>query len=177
MPRTFTNNFIAQCVARTSKPYLVLEIDYGGTIGTKYYLDRSPASFDTSDGHRVPASGVDTAALVLQWPSASLTLGEDKIGYEEQTTVTLNDANGEMTSLMSQGEQQRKLVTVWRMFDDPSCVWGTDNAAILTGCLRPFDWSGQDNTIKLGIGDLSKFLTKSISTIASKAIFPNIPSS
>src|SRR5487761_1145221 len=154
MPRSFTANFLAQAKSKSARPYEVLEVDWGGTTGTVFYLDRSAASFVNNDGHRLPASGVDANVLVTQWPAVSLLLKEGAVGATDQTQVTLDDAAGALTAILNSQEQQRRLVRLWRMFDDPSCVWGTDNALILTGCLRPFDWTAKDNQLVLKIGDL-----------------------
>lgn len=175
MPRTLTANFLAQCQNKSAKPYLVLEVDWGGGTGTKYYLDRPANSFVTQDSFRIPASGVDASVMVLQWPATSLSLKEGQIGATDQTQVVLDDAGGALTAVLSAAEQQRKLITVWRMFDDPSCLWGTDNAEILTGVVRPFDWSANDNQLTLHVGDLGPLLAKSISCPATSAVFPSIP--
>lgn len=175
MPRSFTANFLAQAKSKSARPYEVLEVDWGGTTGTVFYLDRSAASFVNNDGHRLPASGVDANVLVTQWPAVSLLLKEGAVGATDQTQVTLDDAAGALTAILNSQEQQRRLVRLWRMFDDPSCVWGTDNALILTGCLRPFDWTAKDNQLVLKIGDLGPLLAKSISCTANNTVFPNIP--
>ncbi|HEX5442617.1 MAG TPA: hypothetical protein VFW87_02255, partial [Pirellulales bacterium] len=170
MPRTFTNNFKTMCAKKAASFYNVLEIDWGGTTGTVYYLDRPSNSF-TASGQRIPASGVDASVLVMQWPACSLSLKEGQIGSTAQTQVVLNDQAGALTAILSAAEQQRKLVTLWRLFDDPSTVWPTDAAQIFTGVLRPFDWKASSNEITLSIGDLGPLLAKSISVTASANIF------
>jgi hypothetical protein len=175
MPRTFTANFLTQAKSKSALPYQVLELDWGGATGTRYYLDRPTNSFLTNDGKRVPLTGVDANVMVLQWPSVSLALKEGAVGATEQTQVTLDDANGAITAILNSEERQRRIVRVWRMFDDPSCQWGRDNALILAGCLRPFDWTAKDNQLVLSIGDLGPLLAKSISCTATASVFPNIP--
>lgn len=173
--RTFTPNFMAQAASKSARPYLVLEVDWGGTTGTHYYLDRPAASFVTNDGKRVPNSGIDAGVLVVSWPAISLSLKEGQIGAVDQTSVVLDDSAGAMTAILSTEEKQRKLVSVWRMFDDPSCTWDLDKALIFSGCLRPFDWSAEDNRIRLQLGDLGPLLAKSVAFPATSDIFPNIP--
>ena len=175
MPRTFTANFLAQAKSKSARPYQVLEVDWDGSTGTKYYLDRPAASFVTSDGHRLPARGVDANVLVTEWPAVSLSLKEGAVGATDQTQVTLDDAAGALTAILNAQEQQRRLVRVWRMFDDPSCQWGRDNGLILAGCLRPFDWTAKDNQLVLKIGDLGPLLAKSVSCTANNTVFPNVP--
>lgn len=175
MPRSFTTNFLTQAKSKSTRPYQVLEVDWGAPTGTVYYLDRPATAFVTNDGHRLPASGVDAKVLVIEWPAVSLSLKEGAIGATDQTQVTLDDAGGALTAILNSQEQQRRLVRLWRMFDDPSCVWGTDNGLILAGCLRPFDWTAKDNQLVLKIGDLATLLAKSISCAANNSIFPNVP--
>ena len=74
MPRSFTANFLTQAKSKSAHPYQVLEVDWGPATGTVYYLDRPADSFMTNDGHRLPASGVDTNVLVIEWPAVSLSL-------------------------------------------------------------------------------------------------------
>ncbi|HET6882173.1 MAG TPA: hypothetical protein VFI31_18560, partial [Pirellulales bacterium] len=175
MPRTFTANFLTQAKSKSARPYQVLEVDWGGAAGTRFYLDRPATSFLTSDGHRVPTIGVDPNVMVLEWPAVSLALKQGAVGATDQTQVTLDDAGGSLTAILNSQEQQRRIVRVWRMFDDPSCQWGRDNGLILAGCLRPFDWTAKDNQLVLAIGDLGPLLAKSISCTATASIFPNIP--
>lgn len=171
--RTFTANFLAQAKSKSARPYQVLEVDWGGAAGTAFYLDRPAASFVNNDGRRAPA--VDANVMVLQWPVVSLALKEGAIGATEQTQVTLDDAHGALTAILNTQEQQRRIVRVWRMFDDPSCQWERDNGLLLAGCLRPFDWTAKDNQLVLSIGDLGPLLAKSIACTASNAIFPYVP--
>jgi hypothetical protein len=175
MPRSFTANFLTQTKSKSARPYLVLEVDWGGASGTKYYLDRPADSFLTSDGHRLPAGGVDANVLVIEWPAVTLSLKEGAVGATDQTQLTLDDAGGALTALLNSQEQQRRLVRVWRMFDDASCQWDRDNGLILTGCLRPFDWTAKDNQLLLRIGDLGPLLAKSVSCTANNTVFPSIP--
>ena len=175
MPRSFTTHFLAQAKSKSARPYHVLEVDWGGATGTVYYLDRPAASFINNDGDRLPATGVDNNVLVLQWPAVSLSLKEGAIGATDQTQVTLDDAQGALTAILNSQEQQRRLVRVWRMFDDPSCQWNRDAGLILAGCLRPFDWTAKDNQLVLKIGDLGPLLAKSVSCTANGTVFPNVP--
>lgn len=172
--RTFTANFAAQAASKSAKPYQILEIDWGGTVGTKYYLDRLPTDFSTNDGKRAPPSGIGNSK-VTAWAPVSLSLKEGQVGATDQTSVTLDDAGGELTAILNGGEMQRKLVTIWRLFDDPSTVWPTDAAQSFTGTLRPFDYSAQNNQITLNLGDLGPLLAKDVSCLAKTSIFSKLP--
>ncbi|MGH8164318.1 MAG: hypothetical protein ACREP1_08305, partial [Rhodanobacteraceae bacterium] len=174
MPRSFTANFLALAKSKSARPYQLLEVDWGGATGTKYYLDRPATSFITLDGQRLPA-GVDASVLVTQWPAVSLSLKDGAVGAADETLVTLDDAAGALTAILNSQEQQRRLVRLWRMFDDPSCQWGRDKALIFAGCLRPFDWTANDNQLTLRVGDLGPLLAKSVSCVASSTVFPNVP--
>lgn len=173
MPRSFTSNFTTAAASKSAKPYMVMQIDWGGATGTKYYLDRASDSFSAT-GTRVPASGIG-ASLVMQWPAIGVALNESQVGAEDQTQVVLNDASGEITSILALEEKQRKLVSIWRMFDDDDVVWSTDAALMGVYCLKPFNWTSQDNQITLNLGDLGPLLAKSISFIANSTIFTNVP--
>lgn len=173
MPRTFSSAFTTAAASKSAKPYQVLQIEWDGYYGTKYYLDRASDSFSAS-GQRLPSSGIGNA-LVVQWPSLGISLKEGQIGATDQCSVVLDDFDGEITTILNGNEQQRRLVTVWRMFDDPSVVWPQNTERIYTGCLRPFDWSSKDNQITLNLGDLGPLLAKDISCIASDSVFGTIP--
>ncbi|MGH7194941.1 MAG: hypothetical protein ACREJM_15610, partial [Candidatus Saccharimonadales bacterium] len=175
MPRTLTANFRNLAASKSAAPYQVLEIDWGAPIGARYYLDRPSNSFLTQDSFRVPPAGVDPNVMVLNWPACSLSMKEGQIGATDQAQAVLDDASGAITAILNAADQQRKLITVWRMFDSPDCLWGADNAEILTGVLRPFDWTASNNQITLNLGDLGPLLAKSISCPATAAVFPNIP--
>lgn len=174
--RTFTANFLAQAARKDgARPYQILEIDWGDPTGKKYYLDRpnNSTSFHTQDNSRAPA--VIENSLVVQWPSVGLSLKEGQVGATDQTSVVLNDADGALTAILNSKEQQRSLVTLWRLFDDASTVWPGDAAQIFNGVLRPFDWSAQNNQITLNLGDLGPLLAKDVSCIATNLIFSKLP--
>lgn len=173
MPRTLTANFQSAAAKKNSAPYLVLEIDWGAPTGTQYYLDRPAGSFNVQDGFRIPATGIG-AALIVNWGHISLALKEGQIGATDQTSISLDDYQGQVTAILNQAEQQRRIVTIYRMFDDPTVLWNSDKAVVLVGCLRPFDWTAKDNQITLNLGDLGPLLAKDISCIASKVVFPKI---
>lgn len=174
MPRTLTNAFETAAAKKNSAPYLVLEVDWGPLTGVQYYLDRPPGAFNVQDGFRIPTTNVG-AALVVNWGHISLALKEGQIGATDQTSVTLDDYQGQITAILNQAEQQRRIVTIYRMFDDPTVVWNNDKAVVLVGCLRPFDWTAKDNQITLNLGDIGPLLAKDISCVASKIVFPKIP--
>src|SRR5215469_15067326 len=102
--RSFTANFLTQAKSKSARPYQVLEVDWGGTAGTRYYLDRPANSFVNNDGHRVPA-GVDANVLVLEWPAVSIALKEGAIGATDQTQVTLDDKGGALTAILNSQAQ------------------------------------------------------------------------
>jgi len=165
--RTFTAHFLAQCDLKASIPYLVLEIDWGG--GTKYYLDRPPSTL-TASGTRGPT--IETPP-VIEWPRIALSLKEGQVGATEQCSVTLDDTGGALSSILNSGVQQRAIVAVWRLFDDPSTVWPTDAALMFSGTLRPFDWTIKDNKVTLHLGDASRLLTRDLACTANQSTIPN----
>jgi hypothetical protein len=173
MPRNLTAAFQAIAASKGCAPYQVLEVDWliNGVVTPTYYLDRPATAFNNNDGKRAPTSGVDGNVLVMSWPSISLSLKEGQVGATDQTQIVLNDQNGILTSQLSSTEQQRQIIKIWRMFDDSTVQWGRDNALMLSGIIRPFSWTGQDNQITLSIGDLGPLLAKSISFPASASIF------
>src|SRR3569623_3849485 len=172
--RSFTSNFTTAAASKSARPYQVLQVDWGGGIGTKYYLDRTSNSFMVTDAYRVPASNLG-AALVVQWPSIGISLKEEQVGATDQCSVVLDDYQGEITAILNGAEQQRVLVTVWRMCDDASVQWPTDAARMFTGILRPFDWTAKDNQLTLNLGDLGPLLAKDVSCIASASVFGAAP--
>jgi hypothetical protein len=176
--RSFTANFTAQAALKQSAPYLILEIDWGGTVGTKYYTDRpaiDDSYFITADGKRFPGDGgtslVD-APKVLKWPQIALALKEGAVGAVEQASVTLDDTSGALTAILNGDVYQRVIVAVWRLFDDPTTVWPTDAALMFSGSLLPFDWTIKDNRVTLNLGDASRLLQRDISCIANSTTFP-----
>ncbi|HEV3023816.1 MAG TPA: hypothetical protein VGX76_15180, partial [Pirellulales bacterium] len=176
--RSFTTHFTAQAALKQAAPYLILEIDWGGSVGTKYYSDRpcvDDTYFATQDGKRFPGDGgtslVD-APKVLQWPQIALALKEGAVGAVEQTSVVLDDTAGALTAILNGGVYQRVIVAVWRLFDDSSTVWPNDAALIFSGSLLPFDWTIKDNQVTLNLGDAGRLLQRDISCIANSTTIP-----
>ena len=171
--RTFPADFTALLAANASAPYMILEVQWGGATGTKYYLDRASTDFSAS-GTRVPASGVGNSR-VLEWGGVGLSLKEGQVGAVDQTSIKLDDASGELTAILDLECKQRKTIKVWRMFDDSTVTWSGDAALMLQGTLRPFDWSSDNNTVTLNVTDGSDVLTHDVSCIAKQAVFTSIP--
>lgn len=170
--RTFTSNFLAQAALPSNAPYLVLEIQWGGAVGTKYYLDRLPDQFEAS-GDRCPM--VIDSPLVVSWGEIGLTLKEMEIGTVDALTLRIADDAGKVTrDLTGETPQQRKLVKIYRMFDHSSVEWGTDEGCVFVGTTKPFGWTESDNVVTIEVEDASRLLTRSLDCPASVAVFENV---
>ena len=167
--RNFTANFLAQCDLKGSTPYLVMEIDWGSGYGTKYYMDRPPATL-TAAGTRGPT--IETPH-VIQWPQIALSLKEGQVGAVESCSVTIDDTGHAISDILNNSVQQRSIVAIWRLFDDASTVWPTDAALMFSGTLLPFDWTIKDNKVTLNLGDASRLLQRDLSCTANQTTIPN----
>lgn len=187
--RTYTDNFNTQLLAGHSKPYLVLEIEWGsppsfgafhGTqIGTYFYLDREQDSFETLDSDRFPdpIANKVAAALVVDWGVQTLTLKEDQVSAIDSITIKIEDRNGQLTTFLGgQLEQQNKTVKIWRMFDDPSVLWSRDKALMFEGITKPHTYNEADNTITFQVDDPSRQVIGTLQCLATQDVFPLIQS-
>lgn len=172
MARTFPADFQAQTAQASSRPYLVLQIDWHGEPGTKYYLDRPATSF-SSAGQRVPDSGL-SGAMVVEWGQIALTLREMQVGSVDELTIKLHDGGGELTADLEAVLQQRAEVTIWRMFDHPDVTWPADAAKIFVGSLKPFAWTESERVVSLPLEDISRRLFRTVEFPARKRVFPKI---
>lgn len=174
-------------LAAHSKPYLVLEIEWGGGVGTYYYLDRPQNSFAAS-GQRLPTDFPISSCLVLDWGAITLETKEYAVAAVDSLTVKLQDAAGEISNILTNSidrtvgsptngkpvEQQYKTVKIWRMFDDPTVVWGTDNALVFEGITKPHQYQESDNSISIQVDDPTRSFIPALQCQATQAIFPNI---
>ncbi len=183
--RTLTTPFLNQIAKRSSKPYFVLQIDwyvnseaYEATnyIRTRYYLDRESTQFDNPGAARCPtaADGLGPAKVV-DWGSIKLTLREGQVGAVDDVTIRIEDGTGEIRSFLDESIQQREVVKIWRMWDDPSVTWEDDKLLVFAGAIRPYSWSESDNTITIPLEDISKRLAAEVGLRVTKGIWHNAP--
>lgn len=170
MARSFTADFQTAAMAAHQKPYHVLEIQW--TTGTAYYLDRETGTFDAS-GDRHPAT--ISPCLVVDWGQVSLTMREMQIGSVDSLTVKVEDRDGEVSNALQAAAQQQRTVNVWRMFDEDSVTWGSDQALIFSGILKPHAYSETDNVVSLTIEDPAKSLIGQAELLATREVFEHVP--
>jgi hypothetical protein len=182
MARSFTSNFSTCANAPAVKPYFILKIDwlksYDHTsllpqFETIYYLDRPPTSFDAT-GQRIPNATIGQS-YVVDWGSFHLTLREQQIGAIDEITIKVQDFNSQIRDRLNAYVQQRQTATIYRMFDDPSCVWPTDAAKVFVGTLKSFTFNESDGTVTLPIQDFSTQLLRTVECRATKDTFQLIP--
>lgn len=167
--RSFTSDFAAQLLRSHVRPYFVLEIQWDS--GTKYYVDRESDDFDAS-GTRLPT--VETAK-VTSWGSMAMTLKEQQVGAIDSVAISIQDADGDITTLLGgETSQQRRVVKIWRMFDEDAVTWPTDAALIFAGTTSRHTYNEADNTVSLEVQDPSRRLLGSTGTIAGRDIFENV---
>lgn len=170
MPRSFTDEFTTRMLEAHQRPYLVLKVEWEG--GTKYYIDREPDTYSAS-GKRYPDEIED--GLVVDWGTIGMTLRETQIGSVDSLTIKVEDRDGELTDILNFQPQQRKLVSIYRMFDEDDVLWPDSAALVFLGVTRPFEYSETDNVVTFQVDDPAKRYVGKLEKRATKAIFPTIP--
>ncbi len=175
MARSLGSEFLAQCNAASSRPYLVLQIDWSITADidvTRYYLDRDANDFATGDGDRV---GVGAINRVLDWGELRIELNEGGIGGADEVQVVLSDEDKIIKKLLELQPQQRRSAFLWRMFDDATVTWSNHKELIFSGALMPYQWTEGDQTVTLTLANMAKRVTKSVGKVADRAVFARVP--
>ncbi len=172
MARSFTSAFTTRMLEAHQRPYLILEIQWGGETGTKYYIDRPSGTFEAT-GTRIPTV---EAAYVVDWGTLGQSLKEMQVGAVDTITLKLEDRAGIISAILSgDTPQQRKTVKIYRLFDEDDTVWPTDAAMIFVGITKPFSYSETDNVISFSVEDPARQLIGTSECLAREAIFTDIP--
>jgi hypothetical protein len=172
MARSFTSAFTTRMLEAHQRPYLVLEIQWGGDTGTKYYIDRPAGTFEAT-GTRIPTV---EAAYVVDWGTLGQSLKEMQVGAVDTITLKLEDRAGIISAILSgTTPQQRKTVKIYRLFDENDTVWPTDAALVFIGITKPFSYSETDNVISFSVEDPARQLIGTTECLAREAIFTDIP--
>lgn len=170
MPRTFPAYFLDQALAQHNMPYMVLEVQWGGAIGTKYYIDREQGAFEAV-GLRHPT--VENC-LVVDWGVPGQTLREMQVGSVDSITIKIEDRGGALQTIFNDSPQQHRTVKVWRMFDNDFVTWPDSAGLIFVGVTKPFSYTETDNVVSFEVEDPARQLVGTVETRATRALFSSV---
>lgn len=170
MPRTFPAYFLDQALAQHNMPYMVLEVQWGGAIGTKYYIDREQGTFEAV-GLRHPT--VENC-LVVDWGVPGQSLREMQVGSVDTITVKIEDRGGALQTIFNDAPQQHRTVKVWRMFDNDFVVWPDSAGLIFVGVTKPFSYTETDNVVSFEVEDPARQLVGTVECRATRALFSSV---
>lgn len=167
--RLLNGGFASAAPLAHRKPYLVLQVDWAEFVGTQFYIDREPSSFESS-GQRVPPNSRNK---VQDWGSFREELREGQFGYYESTQVTLHDRDGAIRHILNLGAQQKRSVcTVWMCFDEPTCLWVHSEIVFRGHLTAPLAWSEDSETVTLSME--SDQTTRAVGKVADRTAFPKV---
>ncbi|QDV49527.1 phage tail protein [Gimesia fumaroli] len=143
-------------------PRKILEIQFGGATGNKYYAE------ELLHGP-VPCEG-----RIVNWGQLSLSAEPGKVGGFDQLTITLEDSDRTMRSLFeSFPGVQNKLAYVYLWFEGTD--WDTDKIVLFAGVLStPLNWNDRDVNWSISMKGLQEYFDKSIGRLIKQEDFNDV---
>lgn len=163
MPRTLSSAATTEKNKQNGAvPLLVLEIQYGGLVGTKYYTDQDGAVFP-----------VLVQSRVLEWGSIQSAAEPGRVGGYGSVTVKLADPDFALKSLFdAKAGIQNRLVFIHLWFAGTS--W-SDRVTIFGGYVStPTTFEDAAGNWSLSLHGNEDFLNPTIGLPLSRGIFPEL---
>jgi len=143
-------------------PRWILEIQFGGATGNKYYAE------ELLHGP-VPCEG-----RVVNWGQLQLSAEPGKIGGFDQLTITMEDSDRELRSLFeSFPGVQNKLAYVYLWFEGTD--WELDRITLFAGVLSaPLSWNDRDTNWSISMKGLQEYFDKSVGRLIKQEDFSEV---
>ena len=163
--RDLTPNTAGEKAKRSTTPRLILGIEWGGDIGTRFYSD---APLGQADG----TSALHAEGRVASWGSISAAITEATTNPVGDVSLELLDADHALLAIINAVEPQRKRAVVYQWF---AGLEEGDLLPVLRGIVNhPVAWREAEATLSLDLTDVSSYFQRTVGTIASDELFPNI---
>lgn len=163
MPRTLTSAAATEAAKSSgAQPIYILQIDWGGATGTKYYSDRELSSPVTAE------------ARVMSWGNIQTEAKPDHVGGHGQVSVELLDTDHSLQNLFdTQPGVTAKRAFVKLYFG--GTTWGTDDITLFAGVIAgQVEFDEPRATWRVNLKDLSAHFDKSIGVPCTRDKFPSI---
>lgn len=175
MVRSFTAAYATAVAAANTRPYMVLQVEWGttGTPDTRYYCDRAAGDFEAA-GTRVPTL---EAAYVTDWGAATLDIAEQQVSATGSRTFKIEDTVGTVRALLDSAIRHQKKCRLYRLFDTASTVWPTDASVVFFGVLESYSYTEDRCEVSLVFRDCSQLLLRDLDYSITAGMFTGCPSS
>ena len=146
--------------AASAEPIAVLKIEFGGSVGTKYYSDR------------VLSSPVTAEARVVDWGGAYSSTALRPAPIVSDVRLRLADHDGVLAGYRSSVAFQGKLATVYQLF---AGLGSGDMVPLAKGRVSaPVEWAESSRELTLEITDISTFFDCTVGHAADRETFPEV---
>jgi len=163
MTRQLTAAAQTQSQSGSTTPINIVKIEFGGSVGTKFYSDRPLGDADAS-------SALDADARVVRWGRISSVLAEQTASAVGDCTLELSDPDGTLKGYFDAVEFQRKRVTVYQYFGE---LDESDLAPLLVGMIdAPIRWIRSEALLRFDVTDISSFHRITVGHVATRDILP-----
>ena len=165
MTRELTNDTKTQRASTAATPINVLKIEFGGSVGTRFYSDRDLGSGDGT-------SVLNADGRVRSWGRISLVLAEQTASTVGDCTIEMADGDEAMKDIFDAVELQRKSVTIYQYF---AGLGESDLAPILKGIINaPVRWMRDRGVLRFDVTDISTYHRATVGNVAHRDTFPYV---
>ena len=162
MTRTITSATLTEKTKTDgAEPVYILEVQYGGATGTKYYAAEDLTSPVTAEGR------------VLSWGNITVSGEIGKIGGFDSTTIQLGDADHVLDALwkVSPGVQNKK---AYLHLYFGGTTWADDKVTVAGGVLAAPKWSSVNSSWEVTLKSFDHLFDKSVGTPLTRQAFPEV---
>lgn len=158
--RSYSAAFTAERGKASTSPIYVLEVEWGGGIGTKYYSDVAYA----------PGGGVTVTEAIANLSDFTSALAEEK-GQISDISISLLDPSRTIFGYADSVAVQACKCTLYQQF--AALAWA-QKEKIYSGIVRGIKWSESDFSTVLDITDRLSWYNRELGYVADKSIFSEI---
>jgi len=171
--REFTADYLARASAKSSRPYMILEVNWGtaSSPALKYYSDRTAADFEAT-GVRSPTL---ESALVLEWGETAMELTDNQSLSYGTRTIALEDTQGDIRWMLDASIKQLKYTRIYRLFDHESTVWPDDAAIVFSGSIEPHTFTEDGCKVSFAMKDISSQFIRALELAIPNNVFAKLP--
>lgn len=157
--KNLTPNTITEKNKHSTTPILICKLEYGGTVGTKYYSDRE-----------LVVGSITTLNRIISWGVLNSSLIENK-GHFTAINLEVSDVDREIWEYGGNTEIQGNTITIYQYFEG---LVFSDFLGIFFGIVRGIKWLEKSNSIILEIVEKATLFNLPLFQQAVPTIFPNV---